>query len=138
MRDKCGVSLKCSPRALSMPPPECFAPNPIEHHHPQHPTAVSDCAYALEAILPRLVGVSPSRLGPVDPSFRALSGHLKFTVRRHKFNKDSHSVGARQGQMRLVPFSCQSISFSRQSYLAPWIQHTNVQTGLHETRRKTW
>jgi len=26
---------------------------------------------------------------PVDPSFRALSGRLKFTVRRHKFNKDS-------------------------------------------------
>jgi len=28
-------------------------------------------------------------LGPVAPSFRALSGRLKFTVRRHKFNKDS-------------------------------------------------
>ena len=26
-----------------------------------------------------------------DPSFRALSGRLKFTVRRHKFNKDSLS-----------------------------------------------
>ena len=25
------------------------------------------------------------------PSFRALSGRLKFTVRRHKFNKDSFS-----------------------------------------------
>ena len=32
-------------------------------------------------------------LGPVDPSFRALSGRLKFTVRRHKFNKDSLSLG---------------------------------------------
>ena len=31
--------------------------------------------------------VSSSLLGPVDPSFRALSGRLKFTVRRHKFNK---------------------------------------------------
>ena len=30
-----------------------------------------------------------SLLGAVDPSFRALSGRLKFTVRRHKFNKDS-------------------------------------------------
>ena len=30
-----------------------------------------------------------SRLGPVDPSFRALFGRLKFTVRRHKFNKDA-------------------------------------------------
>ena len=27
-------------------------------------------------------------LGPVDPSFRALSGRLQFTVRRHKSNKD--------------------------------------------------
>ena len=35
--------------------------------------------------------VSLSLLGPVDPSFRALSGRLKFTVRRHKFNKDSFS-----------------------------------------------
>ena len=32
-----------------------------------------------------------SPLGPVDPSFRALSGRLKFTVRHHKFNKDSLS-----------------------------------------------
>ena len=30
---------------------------------------------------------SPS--GPVNPSFRALSGRLEFTVRRHKFNQDS-------------------------------------------------
>ena len=33
--------------------------------------------------------VSSSRLGPADPSFRALSGRLKLTVRHHKFNKDS-------------------------------------------------
>ena len=26
--------------------------------------------------------------GPVDPSFRALSGRLEFTVRRHRFKKD--------------------------------------------------
>jgi hypothetical protein len=26
--------------------------------------------------------------GPVDPSFRALSGRLKFSLRRHKFNED--------------------------------------------------
>ena len=31
--------------------------------------------------------VSSSFLGPVDPLFRALSGHLKCTVRRYKFNK---------------------------------------------------
>ena len=30
-------------------------------------------------------------VGPVDPSFGALSGRLKFTGRRHKFNKDSLS-----------------------------------------------
>ena len=33
--------------------------------------------------------VSPSLLGPVDPSIRALSGRLKCTVRRHKLNNDS-------------------------------------------------
>ena len=37
--------------------------------------------------------VSSSLLGPVVPSFRALSGCLRFTVRRHKFNKDSLSDG---------------------------------------------
>ena len=36
-----------------------------------------------------LFQVSSRLLGPVDPSFRALSGRLKFTVRRHTFNKDS-------------------------------------------------
>ena len=33
--------------------------------------------------------VRRSLLGPADPSFRALSGRLEFTVRRHKFDKDS-------------------------------------------------
>jgi hypothetical protein len=32
-----------------------------------------------------------SPLGSVHPSVRALSGRLKFTVRRHKFNQDSLS-----------------------------------------------
>ena len=32
-----------------------------------------------------------SCLGPVIPSFRTLSGRLKFTVRRHEFNKDALS-----------------------------------------------
>ena len=36
-----------------------------------------------------VVPVSSSHLGPVDPSFRALSGSPKFTVRRHKSNTDS-------------------------------------------------
>ena len=30
-------------------------------------------------------------LGPIDPSFRALYGRLKFTARRHKFDEDSFS-----------------------------------------------
>jgi hypothetical protein len=30
--------------------------------------------------------------GPVVPLFRALTGRLKLTVRRHKFNKDSLSL----------------------------------------------
>ena len=34
-------------------------------------------------------------LGPVDPSFRALFERLKFTVRCHKFNKDSVSLDLR-------------------------------------------
>ena len=32
---------------------------------------------------------SSSLLGPADPSFQALAGRLKLTVRRHKFNEDS-------------------------------------------------
>jgi hypothetical protein len=36
--------------------------------------------------------VSSSLLGPEDPSFRALSGRIQFTVRRHKLNEDSFSV----------------------------------------------
>ena len=49
-----------------------------------------------------------SHLGPVDPSFRALSGRLKFTVRRHKINNDSLSVGGRLacGKLRLVCVLC--------------------------------
>jgi len=39
-----------------------------------------------------LYRVSASLLGPADPSFRALSGGLKLTVRRHNFNKDSPPV----------------------------------------------
>ena len=34
------------------------------------------------------MSVSSSLLALVDPSFRALYGRLKFTVRRHKFNQE--------------------------------------------------
>jgi len=54
---------------------------------------------------------SSSLLGPVDPSFRALSGRLKFTVRRHKSNKDltgEEGVGREEGApvsyLRLIDF----------------------------------
>ena len=43
-------------------------------------------------VIPRLHvvhRVSSSIFGQVDPSFRALSRRLKFTIRRHAFNKDS-------------------------------------------------
>ena len=43
--------------------------------------------------------VSSSLLGPVDLSFRALSGRLKFTVRRHKFNEDSPSSNLRRASL---------------------------------------
>ena len=45
-----------------------------------------------------------SPLGPVDPSFRALPGRLKFTVRRHKCNKDFLSAGGvgRVGQRQVA------------------------------------
>ena len=43
--------------------------------------------------------VSSGLLDPVDPAFRALSGRLNFTDRRHKFNKDSLPAGG-DGQVR--------------------------------------
>jgi len=46
--------------------------------------------------------VSSSLLGPVHPSFRALSGRLKFMVRRHKLNKDSLSFSAHRASSRSV------------------------------------
>ena len=44
----------------------------------------------------RLRAPPPPR-GCVDPSFRALSGRLEFTVRRHTFNKDSLSRPRKTG-----------------------------------------
>ena len=45
----------------------------------------------VDKIVPRTQHANLRIVGHVDPSFRALSGRLKFTVRRHKFNKDSLS-----------------------------------------------
>jgi len=53
-----------------------------------------DAALVVEVSSPRIKvahRVSSSLLGPVVPSLRALSGRFDFTVRRHKFNKDSLS-----------------------------------------------
>jgi len=41
--------------------------------------------------------------GPVDPSFRALSGRLNFTVRRHTFNEDSLSLAVRSARRENPP-----------------------------------
>ena len=89
-----------------------------------------------------------SPLDPVDPAFRALSGRLQFTVRRHKFNEDSLSCAGRagverrrsaDGQNKGVPrsqetYSCgwpayrgtSLIRNSIQRYLAHKKQHTGV------------
>jgi len=64
------------------------------------------------SLLGRLPGVywgvyreSSSLLGPVVPLFRALSGLLKFTVRRHKFNADLFSswAGLHEGRVDSPP-----------------------------------
>ena len=47
-----------------------------------------------------------SRLGPVDPACRALSGRLKLTVRRHKFNQDSLPPKALPSKLRLSEGHC--------------------------------
>ena len=56
--------------------------------------AVQWAARQLGRVAVEGVSVWPVEPGPVDPSFRALSGRLKFTVRRHKFNKDSPPLEA--------------------------------------------
>ena len=47
--------------------------------------------------------VSSSLLGPVDPSFRAFSGRLKFTVRRHVFDQKSLSLQDLEVEMKSLP-----------------------------------
>ena len=47
----------------------------------------------LDGVAETVRSTSSSLLGPVDPSFGALSGRLKFTVRRHECNKDSFLTG---------------------------------------------
>ena len=45
--------------------------------------------------------VSSSLLGPADPSFCALSGHLKVTARCHEFNNDFLSLSCEQAPRML-------------------------------------
>ena len=57
--------------------------------------------------------LSSSLWVPIDPSFRALSGRLQSTVRRHTFNKDSLSRKVLDGdrvsmQVNLVQNGAQS------------------------------
>jgi len=55
----------------------------------------------IHAADPAAVRIVYRLLGPVDPLFRALYGRLKFTVRRHKFNKlfaGGDDVGGAHGQ----------------------------------------
>ena len=47
----------------------------------------------------------------VDPSFRALSGRLKFTVRRHTFNKESLSGGQQTESSVLTTYWSESRRF---------------------------
>ena len=49
------------------------------------------------------VGASSLLLGPVDPSFRALSGRPKFTVRRHKLNKDYRACAVLSSMAAAAP-----------------------------------
>ena len=48
-------------------------------------------------------------LGPADPSFRALSRRLKFTVRCHKSNKDSLSPNLGHPRYYDGPFGCRGL-----------------------------
>ena len=83
-------TLNPQPSTLN-PQPSTLNPQPsILSSQPSTPTLKSQpflcgCAALLS---PRTLSVR----SPVDPSFRALSGRLKFTVRRHGFNKDFVSV----------------------------------------------
>ena len=56
--------------------------------------------------------VSSGLLGPVNSSFRALPGRLKFTVRRHRFNQDCLSLVDPEtwGATRLVKLKSSSSS----------------------------
>ena len=61
--------------------------------------------------LPVVHRVSSIRLGPVPSSFRALSARLRFTARRHKFNKDSLLLKGPNSRLFLQAFPSAAIVF---------------------------
>ena len=91
------------PRACAQPSPRC-APRTRRAAGPALPPALP-CPRCLVQrsilfVADRLYIVHcnwSSHLGPVDPSLRALSGRLTFTVRRHQFNEGSLSLEGHLG-----------------------------------------
>jgi len=65
--------------------------------------------------------------GPVDPSFRALSGRLKFTVRRHKSNKYSREAGVAHAR---------EAGFPTPTALSPSLCHTHLPSSLPHTHAR--
>ena len=49
-------------------------------------------------------GMLGSLVGPVDPPFRARSGPLQYTARRHQFNKNMLLWGLQARRRRMIPW----------------------------------
>jgi len=64
--------------------------------HDEYSPGFKQAVHGALAVTVVVLVVVCSLLDPVDPSFRALSGRLKITARRHKFNKDSLSRSHRE------------------------------------------
>ena len=62
-------------------------------------------------------GAPSSLRGPVDPSFRALSGRLKLTVRRHKFKKEFLPPVVYSSPIRCTSCTVKSVR-SRRSFIS--------------------
>ena len=85
-----------------------------------------------------LDGQLSSLLGPVDPSFRALSGRLKFTVRRHKFNKDFLSLGSEaEGTVSWIQVTRGSYPSDLVRGLAQPIPFTS-KSAAHRNKSREW
>ena len=70
----------------------------------------------------------PLLAGPADPSFRALSGRLESTFRRHKFNKDHLSGQGALARARLVAEE-QDSEGEKGAMLSRLRSHQEVRTG---------